>query len=225
MLRVLIVPAQRNQVLIIDTLLGQRQAFEVFMHPIKNEFVYADSVLQVDIQTAYPQVICRFSLPDSLMYLRLALDDSGGYLVIKNTREIMVHDTLRINKFTVYHNNLKDSVSLSLAWYWKDSSGIKLIESKNKVWYEKHKKGEGPFPRKSAELVINGTVMRITFGKKASTGSFTVYHGYPKMKGNKKMAEYEMLRNRVNNKETGERYKYFAAEVAIYKLTWVAGLK
>jgi hypothetical protein len=129
---------QTRKILIIDTVKDMTGQFPVDALIPKDSAYFSDFVAVDTISPSYyvverrhtvnrlfanvhpehfPNLIMPIILRASATDLELPLDDSGGTLTIKGAF-LDFGDTIRISKFTVYHNCLPDSLKIRVHWFW-----------------------------------------------------------------------------------------------------------
>lgn len=178
---------------------------------VKMRFLIRSSIVTnntVNISSV-PLAILLYS-PDT--ELQLPLDDSGGLLLLKGAY-LLKSDTIRISRYTVFHNCFSDTIKEGIGWYKKYNT-----DPPRDLKYLKSKRYPDKAVLKTCKTIYPATVS-ITVNQKSyffmpeirqRKREMTWYHGYKKI-------NFLHLRSYEKAREKGKPVKYFAGYRDVYK--------
>jgi hypothetical protein len=187
----------------IDSLIGAINHFDIIIEEGSNPFLSYPIVQTLSKPRNTKSLFCTVESDSLHSTLMLRLDSKGGYLMIKNFF-LCTLDTFQIKVFSVFKNNIPDSIVREVCWFMKypNAQGKDRIVELNRNT-QVIKREISLFKRKlphSLNLIINGASVSIPVKYKDVGKPLIIFHGH------EKMAEKDYL----SLLESGNPYKYFA---------------
>ena len=140
-----------------------------------------------------------FDSKDSLQ-LSLIIDDKKSLVTLTNLEKC--GDTIHINKWTIFHNNLPDTIDTRITYYHHTTDSIHLYKSR--ATRDTH--GDTTHPKTAIADTINGRYYKIPLCRgyccNPSLGEMqvSIYHGYARKRDRKRELK-------------GRRYNYFVYSI------------
>jgi len=173
--------------LLVDTLIFERSISKEKHpgHDDKMEVFVKSPGLWIDTSyTITPGKLTILNFPDAdSLQLGLIIDDAGSTIRINNVEKL--GDTIHLRTWTIFHNDLPDTVWRSKSYFHYDQDTIYHVYKRRK---SVSISGSGVNVHHNVGFILNNTPYNISIkpSSESQLGSDTIYHGYPRKRDRRK---------------------------------------